>query len=1068
MSTEAQPLKVYKSSAGSGKTTILVYNYLSLILPEPDNFSRILAITFTNKAANEMKERITQYLQNLITPGSAKEELPEDLHQSLQEQLEGLHLNIQTQAALCLNKILHTYSDFAVSTIDSFLYKIIRSFAKDLNLSWDFEVELETDEMFREIIDLLMENYGKDEFMTKQIIELVEDKLNDGKSWRVEQDILELSRKLLESDAHPQYLENLLEIDSDRIKELRESFSLQNKQLLKQAKAHATKAIDILQANGLSPDTLSHKKSGIGGYFSTIATKDASHVFKVNTYVEKAVEKKCLYSKGTKEHLKEKIDSITPPLLDQYEKLNKIREQAAYFHGRLAVYKNLHILGILKYIKQTYEAVKSEYGILPISEFSRNIAKITLNEDIPYIYERLGEKYQHFFIDEFQDTSTLQWENILPLLENALSTGHCNLIVGDVKQAIYRFRGGNAEQLSNMPDPPPNIRSPRSLERYKILQNNTVTEELDVNYRSAKEIVEFNNDFFEFVKNQLSPDQKPFYEKVEQKYCNPEGGQVSISLQEEQTHPEKTLEIINDLITKGFNLKDIAILCRKNKQAQEMAVFLMNQQITQPGKKHSDYIRVISDESLTLKQSAAVNTLISFARLMAYPEDNVQLFNILYYHFENNHPEDDFHGWLRQFQPLPSTIDQIEHLFSKLGYTLNINNLAHFDLYNFFEHLATRLHMDVLNNPYLQFFFDEVSGFSKNKAIPVIYEFLKWWEENGRKKSVIAPEGIDAILVKSIHKSKGLAFPVVIYPFATEKANGSKGFRPTFKWVKLDPLISSPVKASVIKLSKETISKSVFYKTLENEIEAERLDMINVLYVCMTRPRKHLYIISERTKKPEDPLSSLAGLFTAYLNHKNIQADEFLFPASPQKKPTETKEKKDPFAKTFNYKRLQNWQEKLFVCKPATKNILPGLSKKRTGTLVHHYLSLLTYQEQLNDVLAQINNQIQEKELAENISNAVKKVVLQPRLNTWFQRGEHIIKNECEILTEKGILRPDRIVLAEKQIVIIDYKTGEKVQAHEDQIKEYARYLNKLYDIKTTGILVYINKDIHIHEENSY
>lgn len=1061
-------LLIYKSSAGSGKTTTLVYEYLSIILPQPDKFSKILAVTFTNKAANEMKQRIINYLYNIITPGHNKEALPPQYHQLLSQKLDKSNKDIKKQASVCLNKIIHNYSDFAVSTIDSFIYRVIRGFARDLDLPWDFEVEMDTEEIFQQIIDMMMEDFGKDKFMTRQIMALVRDKLTEGKSWRFEKEIREISRKLLESEKNTSFVAYATELDNEVIEAIRKEFRSENKELLGKAQQTAYKAFKLISDHNLSIDDFAHKKSGIGNYLYKISTTEPEKVFKGNKNVEKNINDHCLYSKSQTDELKERIDLITDEIIALYEKLNQIKDQASEYYGREVIAQNLHVVAILKNIKQTYEEIKQDNAILPISEFAKRISEVTLSEDIPYIYERLGERYQHFFIDEFQDTSTLQWENMLPLIENALSYNNLNLIVGDVKQAIYRFRGGNIDQLAKIPEPPQDITSPFSLNRYQAIKTNATIKPLNVNYRSKKEIVTFNNTFFDFVKSQLNNSQQTYYDNITQEYNDSSGqdeGYVQIQMSDDKNdHFEKTLQIIQDLRNDRYSFKDITILCRKNQDAQDIAVFLMGQTVVDPQSGELEQIRVISDESLTLKQSKDVNTLISFARLLEIPDDKVEITNILRYFYEKNPKRFSFHSWYSGI--IQNTGWNINEILGALETGIKIARIHQYDLYSFFEYLAEKTGMDNMNNSYLQFFFDELHNFTKTHHIPTLDEFVKWWDDKGKNKSIISPEGIDAIQIKTIHKSKGLSFPVVIYPYAVESATNFK--KADYTWVDTADFTNDRLKTGIVKLQKNQLENSRFLPVLEDEINASTLDMINTLYVCMTRPKERLYIISSKvTNKTGHPLQSLKHLFTAYFDHNQIEDDILAYPLKPQPKKLDKKPKESIETQNhFNFQSKNSWPDRIAIKKPRLKNIHPVQNPKTEGTIMHYYLSLIQYEDDIPSIKTLIKSDIEEEQ-AEWLCDTIEQVVKNPKLQSYFQKQNTIqVKNEAELLTGGEIYRPDRIVIQPDSVIVIEYKTGDFRQEHEQQVKKYAASIESIYQQPVFTLLVYIGKAIIIHEVN--
>ncbi|MGM0647012.1 MAG: UvrD-helicase domain-containing protein [Bacteroidota bacterium] len=1056
-------LLIYKSSAGSGKTTRLVFEYLNLILPQPKKYKHILAITFTNKAANEMKQRIIEYLGQIANPDPEAEIKKFDQYSLLVQKMDEHGYTISEQAEKCLTLILHSYSDFAVSTIDSFVHKIIRTFAKDLQIPWDFDVEIDTADIYRQIIDMLLEEFGKDQFMSKQLFQLVSEKLNEGKSWKFEKDILDLSKSILEYE-QDEPIENMLQIEKLDIEKLRKELQSDNAQLIQKAETIAKQALTLIESHGLKSSDFSNKNAGFAGYLEKIAAqKNREKVFEGNKNAAKAFEKQQLYPQKAPREIQQKIDEIHDQLYTAYEKLEQIRQQSQEYFSRKAIAQNLYILAILKSIKEIYEDIKKEHTILPISEFARSIAKITLNEDIPFIYERLGEKYQHFFIDEFQDTSTLQWENLLPLVDNSLAYNNFNLIVGDVKQAIYRFRGGNIEQLANMPYPPPQLSSQKSLQRYQTIRQQAHTVPLDNNFRSAKEIIDFNNDFFEFAQSWLDEEQQSYYSELKQ-HPNPgnikTGGLVQVQLDDREEHPGITFDIIQSLLDEGYQQKEITVLCRKNKEAQDLAVFLLGQTT-----KNNKKLKVISDESLTLKQSTEVNTLISVARLMENPENTAEIANVLYYFFEKNRPEESFHLWTKKM--LKKASYSFHGVIKNLSPDLSINDLQYSDLYNFFELIAIHFGLNTLNNPYLQFFFDEVFNFIESHKIPGLHEFLVWWDDKGKNKSIIAPEGSDAIQIKTVHKAKGLAFQIVIYPFATEEAFLSQ--RKNYKWVDLEGYAKYNIHKSIININTKSNQDSIFKEERAKEQNASTLDMLNILYVCMTRPRKRLYILSSIPKADhsDNALHSLSDLFFAYFQKKGITEDIMQYPEKPKphQATTKTESSEEDVTLQINYERDSHWKKKISVALPETRfNVDSSIYSNTKGNMLHYYLSLIYYHDDWQGVKEKIEKEIKEQSNQEYLISAIENIMFHDETRQYFDKSKiKSIFNEKEILQGNQIHRPDRIVLFDDHITLIDYKTGKFLPTHETQLNNYSKSLSQMYELPQTKLLVYVDHDIHIH-----
>ncbi|HEX7410746.1 MAG TPA: UvrD-helicase domain-containing protein, partial [Bacteroidales bacterium] len=778
---------VYKSSAGSGKTYSLVKEYIILALSQPDNYCHILAVTFTNKAANEMKQRILTNLRQLADPivfkntATVKSMLPE-LCTITGQTTDELSYN----AGLILTRILHNYSDFAISTIDSFVNRIIRTFARDLKLPLNFDVEMNSSRLIDQAIDRLIARVGNDKQLTDVLIEYIENKADSENGWNIEGDMAEFGKQLFNEQGILK-AEKLKELSLDVFSNAEKTMIAFRRTFEKHVSEIAKEAMAIILSKGIDNNSFYYGKQGIGNYFSNLANGRMDKLAP-NTRVLKTVEEDCWYTAKTDAEQVHAINEIKGALGDYYLAITDYASGAnlqCYKLFGLLVF-NLYPLALLSEMEKEIAQIRSETNIVHIFEFNRRIAEIVMNEPVPFIYERLGEKFHHYLIDEFQDTSRLQWMNLLPLLENSLASGYFNMIVGDGKQAIYRWRSGYVEQFVNLPF----IENPSGDEyigqRETILRQNYEEKLLDTNYRSQQGIVNFNNDFFDHAAGILSGDLQRVYEHSQQiPKSNAEGGFVSLEFIDKGPDDEKvadrmlarSLELVQSLITKDhYALNDIVVLTRSKKDGSLVANCLVDAGIP-----------VVSSESLLLSASPEVKMMVAMLRILLNPADKVAVVEAIHLMAKwNSGGSEDLHKvWsgvlpnIRGEAPIPQT-GFIEFL-QQLGIDFNPTNLQRLPLYDLCEQLIRMFGLNTNPNAYLQFFLDVVhkQGVTRGMGLSA---FLDYWDEQQAELSVVVPEQLDAVRIMTIHKAKGLEFPVVIFPFASDDARTNRNYL----WIDLD------------------------------------------------------------------------------------------------------------------------------------------------------------------------------------------------------------------------------------------------------------------------------------------
>ena len=1048
---------VYKSSAGSGKTFTLVKQYLHIVLINPNKFRNVLAITFTNKAANEMKERITGSLREIADYNtfshsvSVKYMLP-DLKKST-----GLSFDLLAQnAERTLELILHNYNEFAVSTIDSFVHKVIRSFAFDLHLPLNFEVEINVNDLMVKIVDLLISRVGTDELLTKTLINFTEAKADDDKSWNIEQDLIDTAKLLLNEDGQ-KHIEKIKHLDLKDFAEINKQINDGIGKFENAIAGIAGNATELIQSKGLSHQPFYYSSKGISSYFEKLSLKNFASIHP-NSYVAKTIEEDKWYA--GKAHIQEQsaIDEIKTELIAYYHQIQD------YIHVHYSNYiilseirKNIYPLAVLNEIEKIMEEYKSENDLVLISEFNKRISEVVLSEPVPFIYERIGEKYKHFLVDEFQDTSILQWQNLIPLIDNSLAEGNFNMVVGDGKQAIYRWRNGEVEQFDKLPEIYKREDNPIQIQREESLKRNFEDVPLLYNFRSKKEIIEFNNEFFTFISNQLPDSFKSIYRNLEQKPNDQIGGYIHIEYHDKNSplsFAEFNIARIKDSIAEqlnnGYQYCDIALLCRKNSEASQIAAELLNEEIP-----------VVSAESLLLNNSQEVRFLTAIFKLLINEHDKVAQTEIISYLVKTKRIKDNLHNNLQNAgikNKQKSEVDDFTNFYkflSDYSYDLKPDYLLNLSIYDLCEELIRKFKLNDTVDPYIQFFLDAILKLSIDKN-PDLHELLDWWEEKKNKLSIVVPSGINAIQVMTIHKSKGLEFPVVLFPFATEEVKMNDKL-----WIDRNDEKIPQLKTALVNNSKSLIETDVAELRIEEESKS-LLDLMNLLYVVLTRPTDCLYIFTSLHKRQRNTSAiSIQKLIKSYLDIKNLWDDNCIIYklGKPEIKTKKDKPSDDDFV--LDSFISNSWRNKILLSLQAPEfwDVEDPSQRQQWGSLIHYLLSMIKVIEDIDPAIEKLVTEgIVESEEVPDIKKLVSNFINHPDVKVYFQDGLNI-KSESEIILPDGhSLRPDRLIFDKDKVTVIDFKTGQPSESHHKQIINYQKILENIGYSHSEGVLLYINQ----------
>lgn len=1032
-------LKVYKSSAGSGKTFTLVKEFLKLAIQNANSggVKPIIALTFTNKAANEMKERIISSLVEFTTPEKRAEN---DMFKLLLNDVEiGLNEDeLVRRSGFLLHQILHDYSSLSVSTLDKFSHQIIRTFAFDLGLSQSFDIELDEETLLREAIEGLIDKSEKDLDLRKFLIQFSISRIEADRTWRIEDELFEFSRFLLKEDSED-YLAPLSNFSLPDFIEKRNNLKKAVEGFEKELDSKAQEGFDIIEKAGLnSGDFFAGNQGGIPSYFKKIANR--KYIFPLGKNLEKTLNQDQWYGGKAGADKRSRIDAIKDDLLACFNSINnKIESDIGTYVLQKSILKNLYATALINEVNQEFKLLKEQKNVLPISDFNKIIGEIVSNQEAPFIYERLGNHYRHFLIDEFQDTSQLQWQNLIPLIENSLAFAKNNLIVGDGKQAIYRWRGGEVMQFAKMPYLKGAENNPLLKNRLQFLGQFIQEEVLGTNYRSKQIVIKFNNQLFRNIANSQNELVNSIYKETEQQFLEKNtGGFVEVKIHDGKTSDlnfdeynfSETIKAIEQSRELNYNWKDIAILCRSNRHLIALA-----DELTQKG------FPVISSEALLLKNSSKVRLMHTFFKLLLHPEDKHEQLRLVFLLKRVHGLNHDFFTIAKSIAENPS-LANFSLLTAQLGFELNLNANSAKDIYEQFELALVQLKIDTSSDEYLLAMLNELHNFVQ-KNVASLYGFVEHFETKMEKLSLDLPEGMDAIKMLTIHKSKGLEFPVVIYPFADSKEKANDRL-----WLQMNGEIEG-FKSFLINTNKD-LAKTPYYHQIEEEKSLKFLDELNVFYVACTRAVNHLYIFSSNSRYYDFHRT----LIPALEQMEAKQPDEFTYQfGEPMVNDVKSKESN---LKQLVLESMYSFPEKdRFNYTQLADSFIDYDDPREYGILIHSILANIQNSSNFEDVVKQqclklgLEPQL-EKRVVDEISGLLNNVEIAALFN-----GDEIY-NEADFIDEnKNLLRPDRVVLNKNSAVVIDYKTGEEEEKHFVQVQDYIKVVEQVFKVPTTGGLLY-------------
>lgn len=1057
-------LTVYKASAGSGKTFRLALEYIKLVLAQPNAYRHILAVTFTNKATAEMKNRILNELHTLANNTDKS-----NMFRVLQEETGRDANDIKERAKQALTNILHDYSMFSVSTIDSFVQRVIRSLLWELEVHSSADIKIDHEPYVERAVERLMDECRNDKTLFDYLKKMLQSNLDDDKTPKIDDSLIELGKELFKEQYR---LLSREERDKMADRSTIEDIIKKNKEAIEKFEndihSMANEMLKIMKNNELDADSFSQKGKGVGGFPQKCIKSKANDIISdqkfINSYHEDAYKDSNKWFSGNKINPKQSIVDIE--LYPIFVKLiDYINNNKSSIITHLAVQKNISTLWLISGIRQKIKELCNEDNSMLLADSGPTLREFVGNDDTPFVFEKVGIRFNHIMLDEFQDTSQIQWDNFKPLLENSLGQGYQSLVVGDVKQAIYRWRNSDWQILG------------RSIEEeFDVDKKN-----LDTNYRSRKNIVEFNNQIFSKIAEKLptwaaEQDKKkashwgklalPVFDNPTQKTKHSNGGYVEVQrVQSEKANihlkylEQQLPELVHSLLQRGYRPGDIAILVRKHDEGQKAAKILI-----------SNGISIVSQDAMTLSASCAVRLCVA-AMSYIYDNDNtIALGEMMRESYLITHPNIE-PNWDAAFDKI-AFIEQ---------YGAFLNSQQHRPIGQIFEAIVERFDLDKQSNqlPYIAALHEQIIKLPHEGTIS-LENFIKWWKEAGHKHKLALPDNEQSVNIVTIHKAKGLEYPVVIMPFANIKIFGNH----TNKiWTPINVDFYNNYPLYLIELDNIVKDSTLSDLYTEDRIQT-MIDAMNMLYVALTRPEQELYMMLNVTEKAKEDISHVEQWIWPVVQDicGNCNVKTVLIDKNADNNPNEDVEQVFVSTCTIGEQQHPNQKEKPqnneWTLKTYTvSNTPPPIAAKLStgaifgqataqqaaerGNIMHRLYSLIETKTDISKALdtLQFDGMITIDERKEMEPQLQQQMQHEP-YSDWFS-GKFEVINERNIIIPGEQYCPDRVMLAPDRAIVVDYKFGNNYRPlkHTRQVQKYMQLIEEMHQCSVEGYVWYITQN---------
>ena len=1057
-----KPLTVYKASAGSGKTFTLAVEYIKLLIVNPMNYRHILAVTFTNKATEEMKMRILSQLYGIW------KQLPDS--QSYMKRIvdeTGFSEAIVSQrAGTALHLLLHNYNYFRVETIDTFFQSVLRNLARELDLTANLRISLNDVQVEEQAVDQLIDSLSHSDVLLQWIMKYIMETISDDRSWNVIGQVKQFGRTIFR-DYYKEHSSQLTERVNKKgfldayMKQLREIKASAEKRM----KEIAEEFFSTLEAESLTAEDLSYGKTGVYAFFVKLSNSQFDESIIGKRVTDCLGEPAKWYAKKSRcpEAVHALADTTLIPLL--HRALEEQPRQWRLYQSAELTLRHLNQLRLLDSIERRVRQMNEDANRFLLSDTQQLLHALVKDSDSPFIFEKIGTQLEHVMIDEFQDTSNVQWQNFKVLLQECMShVDTQNLIVGDVKQSIYRWRSGDWRLLN-------------AIDReFPHSNDNVDIKPLDTNYRSDRKIIDFNNAFFVEAARQAYLEQQENYpqgaEQLKKAYADvrqqaPENskshGFIGITLLPQKDYQEQVLamlvEQVRELVDKGKSPADIAILVRANSHIPLIADYFAEQ---------LPEIHIVSDEAFRLDSSIAVGMLVQALHLVSHPEDILAKATLakLYQRvvLGNQKAESDL---LIKGRPLDSLLPE--------GFLDSHDEMLRMPLYELAEKIYRIFHLERIDNQsaYICAFYDQLNQFALDNSTD-IDDFIGEWESSIGSKT-IQSTGLNGLRILSIHKSKGLEFDSVLIPFCDWRLEHDdilwcKPTEPPF-----DALPIVPVNYSGKRMMGTVYEHDYLDEYLQNTV-----DNLNLLYVAFTRAERNLYVIGRRNAKgtrsaliesvlpalrldgstfngkddAEAPLTFTYGSLTPTPSSTTAKKSDnvFLKPVTPLSLNIETFDIKTEFRqsnKSRDFIEGDNEQE--------------AVSYVKAGSVLHEIFSTIRTTADISQALLRLQHDgilYDDEVTREKITSMLRKRLEDKRFREWFS-DRWTLFNECSILSldADGNMkerRPDRVMTDGHETHVVDFKFGSPKAEYHEQVREYMTLLSSMGMPNVKGWLWYV------------
>ncbi|MDR0907778.1 MAG: UvrD-helicase domain-containing protein [Rikenellaceae bacterium] len=1041
-------VKIIGASAGSGKTYRLAYEYVKGVVGNPLLYRNILAVTFTNKATEEMKSRILARIHELASGE------PSDYLDRLRTELGLSEERIRANALEAQKRILHDYSHFAILTIDRFFQRLIRAFIRELGVDVAYNLELETDSLLSLAADTLIEDISTDETLREELFEVARDRIEENKRWSVKEPLLGIGRELF-GEEYQCAREGAP--DEGQTRTLIEGIVAKAEAVHKQIIATAAEAVEIIASNGLSAVDFKDKSRSVAVYFSQVADGD---IKPLSQSARKVLESDEWAHKDSP--LAGVADSLVPrlmPLLQEIDEL--VTDNARFLKSAELLQENYRNFLLLGDLQRRVEQICAEENIMPISETNRLIAALVAGNDTPFIFEKAGNAYSRFMIDEFQDTSALQWANFVPLLRNAISgeEGDPVLLIGDVKQAIYRWRGGDWQILSH--------RVYEDMGRDRV-----ASETLDTNYRSAREVVEFNNAIVELVTTGDNAELNATVDKAvasgaidtaeadelrdllavaysdHTQKSKPDAGKgyVTVTIYDRDAEGEYTPPVISkieELQQRGYAPGDIAVLVRSNDHGRQIAQMLLEHKHAHPSSPYG--YDVVTQEALTVGAARVARFIVACLSLAVNPTDSIQ--------------RAVYNRWTGKGFGQPLAADD-ERFFA---------HTARLTPEEAFEEIVMRygLQSRAEDVAYIQAIHEQICTFAA-RTVADIPLFLAWWNEKGYKQSITMQAGGSAITVSTIHKSKGLQYKAVIVPYLSWKLSGSG-----IVWAQgseggLEEAGRLPIRY------KQDMADSFFAAKYYRELVMSHIDAVNMFYVAVTRAERELHLMMSADPKNGGRISNLVGK-VLFRDEEGVAVGDVRGLVTRAEDGTELMEFGSPTIRQGRAPSAATSLHSYPTSRPGTRVRLRLPSARYTedgaldlaprdfGVMMHKVFENAVGEADIRLALdrMQTSGTLSPEEHSRLVAR-IEQAFANPLVAEWFGGEWDVVRNEGDIILPRAysVKRPDRVMLQGSRAVVVDYKFGShQLPSHRRQTAEYAALLRDMGYTEVRGYIWYVSLD---------